>query len=259
MAIKTEISNQIATVTLSRPEIHNALNEEMISALTKTFTNLGEDKNVRAIILKAEGKSFCSGADLNWMKSMMSCTASENIEDAKKLGNMFKAIDECPKPVIGRIHGAAFGGGVGLISVCDMTVALRQASFALSETKIGLVPGVISYFVVQRTGVSFARRYFLTSEKISPEEAFNSGLISAIADDEKSLDSVVNNWTESIKRNGPSAVSACKKLICEVSKSNIKDALEFSSKLIAECRVSKEGQEGMKAFLEKRLPNWIAN
>lgn len=254
MNIKTEIKDQVAKVILSRPEIHNAFNAEMISELTETFSKLDQDKYVRIIILQAEGKSFCAGGDLNWMRSTLSYSYEENIEDAKKLAEMFKTIYTCSKPVIGRIQGTTIGGGVGLVSVCDFSCALDSAKFALSEVKIGLIPAVVSPFVLRKIYSSEARRYFLTSEKFDGHEAKRIGLISEVASNENTLDKKITEWIGAILSGGPEAVSICKKMINDVLALSLDEALDLTVRQIAERRISKEAQEGMKAFLEKRNP-----
>jgi len=254
--IKKDIKNQIATVTLNRPEVHNALSPEMISELTKIFLDLDKDKNVRVVILAAEGKSFCAGADLNYMKSMINASYEENLKDAEVLGQMFKTIYDCSKPIIAKVQGSAFGGGVGLISVCDIAISKDDCLFALSEARIGLVPGVISPFVVKKVGFSNSSRYFLTSERFDSNTAKEMGLINEVCRDATSWHLKAEELTNAILENGPEAVSACKKLIRDVVDREINDALDISKKYISKCRVSKEGQEGMKAFLEKRKPKW---
>ena len=178
------------------------------------------------------------------------------LKDAEKLGLVFKVIYDCSKPIIARVQGSAFGGGVGLISVCDIVLAKEDALFALSETRIGLVPGVISPFVIKKTGFANASRYFLTSERFNANKAKEIGLISEIVKDDNELDKKVNELTSTILQNGPLAVSACKKLIRDVVDREINDALNVSKEYIAKCRINSEGQEGMKAFFEKRKPNW---
>lgn len=256
MTIKTNIKNHIATVMLSRPEVHNAFNDDMIKGLTEAFLELGKNQNVRVIILSSEGKSFCAGGDLNWMKKAIDYTYEENIKDSLKLAKMFRTINECPKPVIARIQGTAIGGGVGLVSVCDVSCAVSTAKFSLSEVRIGLIPAVISPFVMRKILPGEARRYFLTGERFDANEAKRIGLISEVAVDEKEMDKKISEWTEAILSGGPEAISACKKTIRDVSSLEIDEALELSSKELAERRASKEGQEGIKAFFEKRQPDW---
>ena len=255
--VELEIKNKIATVTLNRADVHNALNEEMIKGLTNIFLSLDRDEKVRVIILKAKGKSFCAGGDLNWMKSMLGSSYEENLEDAKKLVKMFKIIDECSKPVIGRIQGTAIGGGVGLVSVCDAACAIDIALFSLSEVKLGLLPSVIAPFVLKRILPGEARRYFLTSERFSAIDARRIGLIADVVSSYDLMDRRINEWTESICKSGPGAMSLCKKMIHEIPKIDSDKSIEKIAKQLADCRVSKEGQEGMKAFFEKREPKWI--
>ncbi len=254
--IDFNLKNNIATVTLNRPSVHNALTLEMISELTKIFFNINNDKNVRIVVLQAEGKSFCAGADLNYMSSMINASYEENLTDAGNLGLMFKSIYDCSKPIVAKVQGSAFGGGVGLISVCDVAIARDDANFALSETRIGLVPGVISPFVLNKVGFSNASRYFLSSERFSAKTGKEIGLINEIVNSAESLDEKTNEIINTILQNGPEAVSACKKLIRNVNGKEINTALEISKEYIAKCRSSEEGQEGIKAFFEKRKPKW---
>ncbi len=248
----------VAEVTLNRPELHNAFNDEMIRELTEIFLQLGQEKDIRAILLRAEGKSFCAGADLNWMQSMRQYTFEENCLDAEHLARMLKTVHDCPKPVIGRVHGAAFGGGVGLVSVCDLSIALESATFSLSEVKLGLLPAVISPFVLEKIPVSAAKRYFMTAERFSAHEAHRIGLVSTVITTVDMMDHIIAEWVEALCQNGPEAVSLCKPLIAGVAGQPIETAIPFTVNMIAERRVSDEGQEGMTAFLEKRDPAWKA-
>jgi methylglutaconyl-CoA hydratase len=247
----------VATVTIRRPELHNAFNETMIRELGDAFTLLGKYEDVRVIILASEGKSFCAGADLNWMKKMVDYTFDENVADAQALADMLKTIHDCPKPVIARVHGAAFGGGVGLIAACDMAVSVASAMFCLSEVKLGLLPAVISPFVLKKIGPSAAHRYFLTAERFTAAEAHRIGLVSEVYTSEGEVDEQIARMVESLKANGPEAVSNCKILISDVLKFDWDNAMTVSTQMIAERRISAEGQEGMKAFLEKRSPHWV--
>jgi methylglutaconyl-CoA hydratase len=256
--VRVEIDKGVARVALTRSELHNAFNEVMIGELREAFTVLGENSQVRAIVLSGEGKSFCAGADLNWMKKMIGYTFEQNVEDAHVLAGMLKAIHDCPKPVIARVHGAAFGGGVGLIAACDMAVATEAATFSLSEAKLGLLPAVISPFVLQKIGPSAAHRYFLTAERFNAADALRVGLISEIAPDVETLDTRIEATIAAILANGPEAVSQCKVLIDEITHFDWDRAFDIATKMIAEKRISVEGQEGMRAFLEKRSPSWVA-
>jgi methylglutaconyl-CoA hydratase len=257
--VRLESEKGVARVTLTRSELHNAFNEVMIGELRDTFTALGGNEQVRAIVLSGEGKSFCAGADLNWMKKMIGYTFEQNVEDAHVLAAMLKTIHDCPKPVIARVHGAAFGGGVGLIAACDMAVAAESATFSLSEAKLGLLPAVISPFVLKKIGPGAAHRYFLTAERFSAADALRIGLVSETAPDVESLDARIDAIIAAILANGPAAVSQCKVLIDEITHFDWDRAFDIATKMIAEKRISPEGQEGMRAFLEKRSPNWVVS
>ncbi len=248
----------IATVTLCRPELHNAFNETMIQELQQAFAGFGKNSPVRAVVLRGEGKSFCAGADLNWMKKMVDYSFQENVADAHVLAVMLKTIHDCPKPVIARVHGAAFGGGVGLLAACDMAFATESSILCLSEAKLGLLPAVISPFVLKKIGPGHAHRYFLTAEKFSAREAQRIGLITDVLADEAALDEQIAQIITALSANGPEAVSQCKVLIEQVCRLDWDRAVDITTKMIADRRISKEGQEGMKAFLEKRNPSWVA-
>jgi methylglutaconyl-CoA hydratase len=256
--IKAHIQGPVATIQLHRPDLHNAFNEVMIQELQTAFQELGHAPGVRVIILSAEGKSFCAGADLNWMKKMVDYTFEENVHDAMALAKMLKTIHDCPKPVIARVHGATFGGGVGLTAACDMAIATQSASFCLSEVKLGLLPAVISPFVMEKIGVSQARRYFLTAERFAAQKALDIGLVHEVVEDEKALDATIQKLTEAILQNGPEAVTVCKKLIDVVSEIDWENVMHQTARLIADRRISTEGQDGMKAFLEKRPAAWLS-
>lgn len=248
----------IARITLTRAELHNAFDDRMISELREAFALFGKNTEARAIILQAEGPSFCAGADLNWMKSMAGYTFAENVEDTHRLAAMLRTIRNCPKPVIARVHGPAFGGGVGLVAACDMAVSLESAVFCLSEVRLGLLPAVISPFVLQKIGPGAAGRYFLTAERFSAADALRIGLISELAPDTDALDQRIAGLLDAIIPNGPEALAHCKVLIDQVVHCDWERAVDITTKMIAERRVSREGQEGMKAFLEKRPPTWAA-
>lgn len=254
--VKHEIHAGVGRITLSRPDLHNAFNELVIRELHEAFVELGGDEAVRSIVLQSEGKSFCAGADLHWMKRMVGYSFDENVADAMTMANMLRAIHDCPKPTIARVHGAAYGGGVGLVAACDMAVALDKAVFCLSEVKLGILPAVISSFVLEKTGPSAFRRYAMTAERFDAAEARRIGLVSETADSPEKMDQVIGTLTDSIAANGPHAVAACKSVIGEVLAFDWDRALDITSQRIAARRVSDEGQEGMMAFLEKRKPNW---
>lgn len=255
--ITVTLDASLATVALNRPDVHNAFNDEMIAELRQAFDAIGKEADVRAVVLAGEGKSFCAGADLTWMRRMMAYTFEENQADAKALAQMLKTISDCPKPVIAKIHGNAFGGGVGLISACDMAVATQACLFALTEVKLGLIPAVISPFVLKKIQTSAAQRYFLTGERFNAEAALRCGLLSDVVNDEAALDAWVLERVAAILANGPEAVTNAKLLVKEVLDSDWPRLLEVTSRMIAARRASAEGQEGMTAFLEKRKPSWI--
>lgn len=246
----------VATVTLNRPEVHNAFDDVLISSLTQTFARLGADDSVRAVILASTGKSFCAGADLNWMKRMAGYSYEQNLEDANALAHMLHILNTLPKPTIARVQGAAFGGAVGLVACCDMAIGSKMSKFCLSEVKLGLIPATISPYVIQAIGVRNARRYFTTAEVFSSRRARRIGLLSESVTEEE-LDSTIESLLEHILRNGPNAVTAAKQLIADVANRVPDDALRnMTSERIANTRVSSEGQEGLGAFLQKRRPNW---
>ena len=247
----------IATVTLNRADKHNAFNDEMIIELTRLFKKAGEDENVRALILRAEGKSFSAGADLNWMKKMASYTEAQNESDALALATMLQTLYKMPKPTIARVQGAAFGGAVGLIACCDIAIGSKLSKFCLSEVKIGLIPATISPYVVEAIGARVCRRYFQTAEVFSARRARRLGLLSeSVTEDE--LDSTIDDIVSNILKNGPQAVAKAKDLVQWVSTQEIDDVLlTQTSKLIAQVRTSDEGQEGLTAFLEKRSASWV--
>jgi methylglutaconyl-CoA hydratase len=255
--LRVNIADGVARVALARPELHNAFNAGMISELTETFAGFHKDSAIRVVILKGEGKSFCAGADLNWMEKMARYTFEENVEDAQALAKMLRTIYFCSKPVIARVHGAAFGGGVGLIAACDMAVAVESATFCLSEVKLGLLPAVISPFVLKKIGEAAAHRYFLTAERFSAQEAYRLGLISETVPDEAALDARIDEFIRALKANGPEALAQCKVLIDKIAPFNWDGATDITTKMIAERRASAEGQEGMHAFLQKRPPAWV--
>lgn len=247
----------VGIVTLRRPELHNAFNEVMITELQEAFAGFNKQSEVRAVILQGDGKSFCAGADLNWMKKMVDYTFEQNVDDAHALSRMLSTIAHCPKPVIARVHGAAFGGGVGLIAACDMAIAVESATFCLSEVKLGLLPAVISPFVLRKMTQASAQRYFITAERFSATEAKRVGLISDMVPDAQALDTTIDSLLAAIMANGPEAVSQCKVLIEQMFHTDWDRAVDITTKMIAERRISREGQEGMKAFLEKRSPAWM--
>jgi methylglutaconyl-CoA hydratase len=242
----------VVTVTLNRPEVHNAFNDELIAEAVELFDGLARSA-ARAVVLRGSGANFCAGADLNWMSRMVSYTRDENVRDSAKLAKMYAAIDECPLPVVGRIHGAAIGGGVGLVAVCDVAICARESKFGLSEVKLGILPAVISPYVIAKIGETHARALFLTGERFDAERALRIGLVHRVADD---VDAAVEETLAQLRTSGPEAVRACKKLIAHVAASELAEAVPYTIEAIAERRVSKEGQEGMSAFLKKEKAPW---
>ncbi|MFN5047341.1 enoyl-CoA hydratase/isomerase family protein [Roseateles sp.] len=250
---------RIARVTLNRPEVRNAFNEALIAELTEAFKTLGQDPTLRAIVLAAEGKAFCAGADLNWMKAMAGYSWEENHADAGRLAEMLWTIYSCPVPVIARVQGDVYAGGVGLVSVCDMVVSLESAGFCLSEAKLGLLPATIAPYVVRALGEQASRRYFVTAERFGAAEAHRLGLVHKLAADEEQLDHKVELLLSAVLANGPAAVRACKKLVQDVAHAPITPALrDDTARRIADIRASAEGREGVQSFLNKSKPSWLA-
>jgi methylglutaconyl-CoA hydratase len=248
----------IVAVTLNRPEIHNAFNEVMIAELTQLFEQLGVDSTVQAISLKGAGKSFCAGADLNWMKKMKDYSVDENYADSVALSRMLQTIDNCPKPVVAMVHGAALGGGVGLLSCCDIVVAREETQFGLTEVRLGLLPAVISPFVIAKIGYSQARALFMTGERFDAQKAMKIGLVHQVSFERDHL-AVGEKVVQDLLQTGPYARVLAKQLAKDVSQNLHRDfeILEnLTCSLIAEVRVSAEGQEGMSALLEKRKVQW---
>jgi methylglutaconyl-CoA hydratase len=252
------VTHRVGLVWMTRAEVRNAFNETTIAELTDAFRTLGADPGVRAIVLAAEGPAFCAGADLEWMRRMSQYSREENLADATKLATMLRTIHECPKPVIARVHGAAFAGGVGLVAACDIAVAAVTAEFCLTETKLGLIPATIAPYVMRAMGHGNARRYFLTAEKFSASEAYRIGLVqNIVAPDE--LDSSINELLGALMLTSAEAVTEAKRLVRDLAFRPIDDALVAdTAERIAAIRQSADGREGIAAFLEKRKPRWAA-
>lgn len=248
----------VMTVTLNRPELHNAFNDTLISDLTTFFTGLQNDDNLRLVVLTGAGKSFCAGADLNWMKKMKDYSDEENYRDSVALAELFKAIDDCPVPVIAKVNGAALGGGTGVISACDYAIACHSAKIGFTEVGLGLVPAVISPYVMRKIGVTNARAYFLSGQRFTSALAKEMGLVHQVVplDD---LETQTERLIEKFLKAGPRAARAAKELIRGVEARLSGDDQElqrFTCETISRIRVSDEGQEGMNALLEKRAPSW---
>ncbi|NCT82544.1 MAG: enoyl-CoA hydratase/isomerase family protein [Comamonadaceae bacterium] len=247
----------VARVTLNRPEVRNAFNEVLIAELTAAFTELGQRADLRAIVLAAEGKAFCAGADLNWMKAFGRYSWDENHADATKLADMLWAIYSCPLPVIARVQGDVYAGGVGLLACADIVVAADQAGFCLSEAKLGLLPATIAPYVIKALGEQASRRYFVTAERFSADEARRLGLVHEVVAAD-ALDAKVDELTAALCANGPAAVRACKKLVKDVAGREITPALrDDTARRIADIRASAEGRDGVQSFLNKSRPSWL--
>ena len=249
-------SKGVATVTLNRPEVHNAIDDETIECLMRELRTLGEDEDIRVVLLTARGESFCAGADLKWMKRTSKFSESENINDASALANLILTLDTLPQPTVALIQGPTYGGGVGLICACDIAIAARSSCFSLTEVRLGLIPAVISPFVINKIGESCTRRYFLTGERISSTDAERIGLVHDVVADED-LTVRGDTFVKLLLQGGPAAQAEAKKLIKDMRRHSLEDDLLVDlAKRIARIRVSDEAQEGMNAFLEKRRPRW---
>ncbi|WP_322105316.1 enoyl-CoA hydratase/isomerase family protein [Paraburkholderia sp. J41] len=257
--LTVEIAGHVATVTLDRPDVRNAFNETMIAELTAAFTSLGARDDVRAIVLAGNGKAFCAGADLNWMRKMAGYSDDENRADAMRLARMLAAIHRCPKPVIARVHGDAYAGGMGLVCAADIVVAAETVNFCLSEARLGLMPATIAPYVIRALGEQASRRYFVTAEAFDCATAWRLGLVSE-AVSAQALDATVQRIAETLCANSPNAVRECKQLVQDIASETIDEALiEDTAARIARIRASDEGREGVSSFLEKRAPNWRTN
>lgn len=256
-ALHIDATGPIARVTLNRPDVRNAFNEGLIAELTAAFTTIGQRPDLRAIVLAAEGKAFCAGADLNWMKAMAGYSWEENHADATRLADMLWAIYSCPLPVIARVQGDVYAGGVGLVACADVVVAVDTAGFCLSEAKLGLLPATIGPYVVKALGEQASRRYFITAERFSAAEAHRLGLVHEVVATD-ALDAKVGEITTALAANGPAAVRACKQLVKDVASREITPALrDDTARRIADIRASAEGREGVQSFLNKAKPSWL--
>jgi methylglutaconyl-CoA hydratase len=252
-----DISKQknIVTIFLNRPDVHNAMNEQLMKELTDCFKKLDEKKDIRIIVLTGKGKSFCAGADLNWMKSMVNYSKLENIKDSNILLDLYETIYNCSKPVIARINGHAFGGGIGLFAACDITIAITNCKFAFSEVKLGIIPAVISKYISKRVKLSDMKRLFITGERFDSNYGKEIGLIDIVVS-EKELDGIVKKYVNILHSSGSNAITEIKKLINACETMNNEKYKKYIVEKIAELRVSEEGQEGINAFLNKRKSKW---
>ena len=247
----------VTTITLNRPDKHNAFNEDFIAELSQALDDIRGDGGCKAMLLRANGKNFSAGADLNWMKRMAGCTRAENVRDANALAELLYRLDFLPVPTIARIQGAAMGGGCGLVACCDIALAADNAVFAFSEVKLGLIPATISPYVIRAIGEKQARRYFQTAERFGAAQARELGLIAEVME-ESGLDDAVEKTVDLILSNGSEAVKAAKQLVFDVAgRAVTPELLQQTSESIADIRASKEGKEGLSAFLEKRKPAWL--
>lgn len=257
-ALTVTVQDHIARITLTRPEVRNAFNDEVIQRLKTAFEDVGARDDVRAVVLAAVGPAFCAGADLNWMRRMADYTRDENIADAGQLAAMLQAIYECPKPTIAAVQGDVFAGGMGLVAACDMAVSVDTATYCLSEVKLGLIPATISPYVIRAMGARAAHRYFLTAERFSADEAHRIGFVHELVDAD-ALEGKVNELAQALVNASPAAVRACKKLVQDVAEREIDPALVAATvEGIADIRASDEGREGVASFLQKRKPAWLA-
>ena len=251
------IIDKVATVTLNRPDVRNAFNEHTINELSIAFHELGRNEMVRAIVLAANGPAFCAGADLNWMKKMAGYSHEENEADAMQLAQMLRTIYLCPKPVVAKVQGDCYAGGMGLVAACDIAVAVQEASFCLSEVKLGLIPATISPYVIKAMGENAARRYFLTAERFTAQEAHRIGFVHEVVAVD-ALDAKVAEVLKALVGNSPNAVREAKRLVRDIAHRPVDDALLADTALrIAHIRASGEGREGVQSFLEKRKPGWL--
>ena len=242
-------------ITLDRPDVHNAMNETMLNELVDCFKRFGDDPEVRAVVITGAGRSFSAGADLNWMRGMVDYTLEENVRDSSVLSALYDSMYYFPKPLIARVNGHAFGGGVGLMAVCDVVISVPDALFAFSEIKLGIIPSVISTYVVERIGVANMKRLFITGERFDPVHGKEIGLIDRVVPEED-LDGEVEKVIGILNSSAPNAVKEVKDLIKRYHEMPPEDYKRFTVEKISELRVSQEGQEGISAFLEKRKPYW---
>jgi methylglutaconyl-CoA hydratase len=255
--LQLQFDRGVETVTLNRPEVRNAFNDEVVAELSAVFLELAKRNEVRCVVLAGNGPAFCAGADLNWMKRMAGYTREENLDDAAALARMLEVIYRCPKPTIARVHGDVYAGGTGLVAACDIAVSTDTAGYCLSEVKLGLIPATISPYVVRAMGARASHRYFLTAERFDAAEALRVGLVHEVVKAED-LDGRVAAIAQSLVQAGPEAVKACKKLLHDVAGHDITAGLvRRTVEGIADIRVSDEGREGIQSFLGKRKPGWL--
>lgn len=257
-AIQYEVSERgVASLCINRPDKHNAFDDVLIASLIEQLKVAREDSNVRVLVLKSSGKSFSAGADLNWMRRMSDYSYQQNRDDSLQLAALMSDLNHFPKPTIAAVQGAAFGGGVGLVACCDIAIAMRTALFSLSEVRLGLIPAVISPYVVSAIGARASRRYFLTAESFNAEQAHTLGLVHELVEDEESLKTAITDMVGQLLAGGPAAQTEAKKLVAAVDNKQCDKALEdWTAAQIAQVRSGDEAKEGLNAFLNKRKPGW---
>lgn len=256
-ALTRHLDNSVLRLRLNRPELHNAFDAGLIAQLTRELEAAGADSRVRVVVLEGSGASFSAGADLNWMRGMAAAGEAENRDDAMALARLMRTLDELPRPTLARVHGAAFGGGVGLVACCDIAIGVPEAKFGLTESKLGLLPAVISPYVIAAIGPRQARRWFATAEIFDAATALDIGLLHQVVEAD-ALDAAVQRQIDLLLKAGPHAAAAAKQLVARVDAGGDRDVLDAdNAALIARLRVSAEGQEGLSAFLEKRAPAWV--
>lgn len=253
-----KLERGVMTVSLNRSDVRNAFNDELILDLQKTFEEIELNKEVRVVILRGVGQVFCAGGDLKWMKNSLNLSERDNLADTRCLVKMFDTLNRCSKPVVGLVHGAAIGGGVGLVSICDYVVASKETLFSLAEVRVGIIPACIGPFVMAKIGETHARAYFVSAERFDATRAKEIGLVHEVVQTPSELTTAAQRIIGNLLQGGPQAIAAAKKLIQGLKERDHAENLEFVAKTLAELRVTSEGQEGLKAFLEKRKPNWIS-
>lgn len=257
--IRVGLSGRVATLTLDRPQVHNAFNAELIAELTAALTRVGADLEVRAVVIAAEGASFSAGADINWMRAMAGFSEADNHADALKLAELMRTLAYLPKPTVARVQGSAYGGGVGLVACCDVAIGVPEARFGLTEARLGLVPAVISPYVIAAISARQARRWFQSGAQFDAYKALDMGLLHEVVP-AGDLDAAIERELESLLKAGPTAALVAKRLVEGIfgrDEAGQRKLDEQTASLISRLRVSLEGQEGLCAFLEKRQPNWL--
>jgi methylglutaconyl-CoA hydratase len=255
VTIVFDVHDKVARVTFNRPDVHNAFNDTMISEVSAIFEEIEKRNDVRVVIVTGKGKSFCAGADLNWMRRVKDYSYEDNLKESLDLAEMLGRVYTSSRPTIARVNGAAIGGGTGLVAVCDIAIAADTAKFSFSEVKLGLVPACISPYVLKKCGEGRCREFFLTGERLTAERAYAAGLVNAIVPLAE-IDAHIDNIVTLLISSGPEAIATCKTLLRNVSEMTIEEAKRYTAEVIARLRISDEGQEGMNAFLEKRKPRW---